>query len=375
MKLITKLHASIYSVWESLPKAYLYFDNIASAKSWRNKFRKVTSGYNRNRDSKPSMPRLTKQQKKEICAYYRKLYPRLLRPVHLFHQFYYEKTGDYNLNYIPDDLWYSVIDPHFNDWTAAKYLDNKCLYMRLFPTVPQPRTVAFRMNGCWLDENYLPISVETVHSRFAAQKELVIKRATESLGGKGVYFVSGKDIATEAFRLIKDIKGDIVVQESFQQHPAMAKLNSESVNTVRVLSLLKDNQVSILSVIIRMGINGARVDNASSGGITCGVTESGRLKEIAYSAAGDRFKEHPTTHLPFDSVTIPAFDELKNLVVRLHNSFPVFRLVSWDIAIDVLGRPTLIEANLCNGELDFHQLNNGPVFGDNTERILAELVR
>lgn len=35
--------------------------------------------------------------------------------------------------------------------------------------------------------------------------------------------------------------------------------------------------------------------------------------------------------------------------------------------------PMLIEANLCDGELDFHQLNNGPLFGVDTEEILSEV--
>ena len=41
--------------------------------------------------------------------------------------------------------------------------------------------------------------------------------------------------------------------------------------------------------------------------------------------------------------------------------------------VPVTTSPTLIEANLCNGELDFHQLNNGPLFGEDTERILKEV--
>jgi hypothetical protein len=47
--------------------------------------------------------------------------------------------------------------------------------------------------------------------------------------------------------------------------------------------------------------------------------------------------------------------------------------VSWDIAFDEQENPVLIEANLKDGELDFHQLNNGPLFGDDTEKILDEV--
>ena len=57
----------------------------------------------------------------------------------------------------------------------------------------------------------------------------------------------------------------------------------------------------------------------------------------------------------------------------LHAQMPRFRLVSWDFAIDPDGEPVLIEANLHYGELDFHQINNGPIFGEDTEKILKEV--
>ena len=43
------------------------------------------------------------------------------------------------------------------------------------------------------------------------------------------------------------------------------------------------------------------------------------------------------------------------------------------MACDENNEPGLIEANLCDSELDFHQLNNGPVFGEDTELILQEV--
>lgn len=33
----------------------------------------------------------------------------------------------------------------------------------------------------------------------------------------------------------------------------------------------------------------------------------------------------------------------------------------------------IIEANLCDGQLDLHQLTNGPLFGDDTVKILDEV--
>ncbi len=61
------------------------------------------------------------------------------------------------------------------------------------------------------------------------------------------------------------------------------------------------------------------------------------------------------------------------MVKHCHERMGHFRLISWDVAIGENNEPILIEANLRNGECDFHQLNNGPLFGELTDRVLTEV--
>jgi hypothetical protein len=182
-----------------------------------------------------------------------------------------------------------------------------------------------------------------------------------------------KDILEEFTAAVNNIPGDIVVQRPFKQHPVLNSVNSSSVNTIRILSLLRNDGVKIYSCILRMGVNGAKVDNASSGGITCGIQDDGRLKSVAYSLKGDKYLVHPSSKVKFSDIVIPSFEEAKNIVKKLHVTIPHFRLVSWDIVIDESGAPTLLEANLKYGGIEVHQLNNGPLFGEDTEKILQEV--
>jgi hypothetical protein len=39
-------------------------------------------------------------------------------------------------------------------------------------------------------------------------------------------------------------------------------------------------------------------------------------------------------------------------------------MVSWDYAIDYEGNPVLIEANIPTGQIDFDQLNIGPILAN-----------
>lgn len=331
------------------------------SKYWRNDFSDRVGNFT-----------LDSKQIAEIKKYYGRL--NLLFDVsELFHTFYTEKTGIFDLKYIPDDIYYCYIDPYFNKWDKALVIDNKCLYPRLFAGVRQPEMVLTRVNGIWTDSDGVLCNKEKIKYIVKANEELVIKQANESEGGKNIFFISGENITDKFFDDCKEIKNDIVVQKVIKQHKEIAKLNSSSINTIRILSMLSEDGVKIYSAIIRMGINGSRVDNVCSGGVTCGIDENGRLKGVAYTAAGEKFTTHPSSGVKFDTVTVPSFDKACELVRKIHPSFSDFRLVSWDIAITEDAEPLLIEANFRYGELDFHQLNNGPVFGDDTEKILNKV--
>ena len=311
------------------------------------------------------------EARRKVLAYYGPYYP--VDPV--FHEFYTEKTGVFDERYIPNDCYYSYINSFYNNVGAARVLDNKCFYTRMFgERCKYPRTLAYRMNHFWYDENLSQLSEADLMRIVGEEKEIVVKKASESAGGHGVSFLCGGDIAAQFEKTCREIAGDIVVQYPFRQHEELSRLHAESVNTVRVMSLLrKDGEVKICSVVVRIGIGDSRVDNAGSGGIICGVQEDCRLKDRAFKPQGDVFYTHPTNGVHFSDHTVPSFEAIKKLVRELHPLVPHFRLVSWDISVDEAGDPVLIETNLNYGELEFHQLCNGPVFGEDTKQILDEV--
>ncbi len=81
--------------------------------------------------------------------------------------------------------------------------------------------------------------------------------------------------------------------------------------------------------------------------------------------------EHPITRRAFAGFTVPSYAEACSLAVSLHRRLPGFGMVSWDVAIDAEGSPVLIESNLRYQEINFLQLNNGPLFGRYTDEVLS----
>ncbi len=316
-----------------------------------------------------------KELSKEQIDLIKKYYKPYFKLNALFHAFYTEKTARFDVRYIPDDIWFTEIIRHFNNREKSKILAHKSYYERMFvgTGVKQAKTIIHRMNGFWYDSFMNMISKNEVDEIITKEDELFVKIASGSCGGRGVFHITNEvDILSE-FNKVSSIDKDIIVQLAIKQHHELEKVGKSSVNTIRVLSMLNEKEVKIYSTILRMGVGNSKVDNASSGGITCGINENGQLKDVAYTMFGEKFDCHPTTKVKFSEVTVPSYDKILDAVKRLHPLIPDFRLVSWDVAVDENAEPILVEANLCMGQLDFHQLNNGPIFKEDTVKILDEV--
>ena len=291
------------------------------------------------------------------------------------HAFYTERTGVFTPYYLPMDVYLNVVDEYFNDREASKIMDNKCYYYTTFKDIPQPEPVAFRMGGLWYSKNMELIPKDEVYACIEKAGTTFAKQATASCGGKGIGIISAEegDVRPQFDAFLSRAKGDIVVQKAIKQHKDMAAIHPSSVNTLRIISLLTQDGVKIYSSIVRVGVGGEKVDNASRGGVTCGITEAGLCKKDVYKLNGEHFDKHPTNGFVFEGYKIPEFEKAKELVKKAHPMVPHFKLVSWDIAIQENGEPIMVEANLAKGSSEFHQLNNGPLFGEDTKKILDEV--
>ncbi len=314
---------------------------------------------------------LTREQKNQILEFYAP-YEKVTT---IFHQMYYEKTGVFSEKYLPIDIYTNVIDEYFNPRNEAKVLDNKCYYRTIFSGLRQPESIVYRIGGFWYDGEMQLITIEKAKQIVAEEKELFLKAATESYGGKGVKYIcrESKNYLDDFKNFIKETKGDLLAQRAVKQHKDIAVINESSVNTIRMISLLTNDGAKIYSSILRVGVKGKKVDNYTSGGLTIGIKEDGTLNQYAYNAKGERFDRHPSNGFVFDGYQVPCYDKAREVVMKAHPMVPHFRLVSFDIAITEEGEPVFVEANLCKGSAEIHEFNNGPLFGDDTRKILDEV--
>ena len=253
------------------------------------------------------------------------------------------------------------------------------MYDLYFPDVIQPKTIARNINGDNQDEFYRFLSENDLVELCEKEGSVVIKKSVTSDGGHGVYFWNKTDGQGVLKQTLSELAQDFIVQEVLVQHPVLAKLHPDSINTIRIVTLNFKGAIHVLSAGIRMGIKGNKVDNGHCGGIFVGIDKTtGRLQKDAFSLlTRQRFlNEHPTTHAVFSECVIPSFDKcldmVKILAPRLER---VSRLTSWDVSVNENGEPVLVEVNLAYGNLFMHQYVNGPIFGDLTEDVLNEVLK
>ncbi len=357
-----KLKAFYMGFWE---KPETFVANVIS---------KIQENRNVNKYKKSGF-KLTKEQKKAIKDFWKPY-----KNVSCKWAKYYSAMNDnFDPRYIPNDLYYTKIDQHFNSRKLGYGFNDKNYYSKIFAGIKQPEVVIRKINGLLFDADYCQLSVEDAKSKILKYDETICKPSQESGSGRGIFFFDSKDESTVNDFLTNAEYDDYVVQKLIVQHSELDKVHKGSINCIRICSILFEDGVHILSSVLRMGFGDSKVDNATAAankqydGMSCGIDENGSLKKFAHGYnTGAKCSQHPDG-LVFEGFKIPSYDKAVELVKSAHPLIGHFRLVSWDIAIDEGGEPVLIEANMRKGGINFHQFNNGPLFGDLTEKVLKEV--
>lgn len=180
------------------------------------------------------------------------------------------------------------------------------------------------------------------------QVDVIFFRPLSLNGGKGCFKLYRKtflqQLASEYENLIN---GDYIATEVITQHPDINAIYSKSINTVRIVTHNDNGCFKVIYSIIRFGVNGSVVDNASAGGLCVAINqESGTLKDLAYrnlEFGGGNFDKHPDTDFKFENFLVPYFKESCELVKAASKRIPN-GLIGWDIAVTPTG-PTIIEGN------------------------------
>lgn len=210
----------------------------------------------------------------------------------------------------------------------------------------------------------------------ASGKKFVMK-PRKGFGGRGVqvlqvrgadYFLNGqKKGLDEIFSSLDDY---ILVPFVYQDEYA-SRVNPNSLNTIRLLTAVLDDEVVVLGAFHRFGSSTTgNVDNFSTGGISAKINLQSGIIESAYcfdkkTNKKKKIEYHPDSKEAIMGLQIPKWKEIVEEIVELHGKIRFVRYIGWDIAITTDGY-TIVESNDVT-DVDSFQIH-GPLLADEVNK-------
>ncbi len=265
----------------------------------------------------------------------------------------------------------TVITRGINNSFMVKYNNPK--YLHIFHNkIEFNRTFDKYLNREWLELNG---KNKKEFADFCLKHKVIMAKPIDSQCGTGIEKIDTterklKDLYDE---LLED--GKRLVEEVAEQCKQLSELHPDSINTLRVVTLLG----SVVAVYLRIGNNHNSVDNFNHEGLAVPVEiESGEIIYKALDKSGHLYEEHPLTKKKITGLVIPRFKEVLALCETAALEVPEVGYVGWDVCVGK-EKCFFIEANEFPGHdiygLPPHRTNNLgllPVFRKAEERKFEE---
>ncbi len=273
--------------------------------------------------------------------------------------------------YLPEDIWHLYIEPALNNKSYNKAFNDKNLlnlaqYADLFPKV-----ILHIIEGICYSADYCRLSFSDATQLLPHDRPFVAKNSIDSGGGKGVRFYDPTMNKITIDDIIKTHGNNVVLQEEEKQHPWFERFNKDSINTIRVTTYrsIRDEKVNVLQMLFRIGKKGSKVDNQSSGGIACGIDDSGKLNTWGCDKLSNKFHEINGIQLSELNI-IPDIELVKSTCIEIAKKRFYERVLVFDTWRDQTNKIRLTEINNVNIGIEDLQKNNGPLLGAYTEEVV-----
>jgi hypothetical protein len=270
----------------------------------------------------------------------------------------------------------------------ASILNNKIFFGQLISSIiDSPKILCFVYKGKvlpYIDSKI--ISFDYFLDYLKLEKSFILK-PIDNDGGVGVVKVEYNDnglLWNNNFITIKQFKNKVseldnyFISETIKQHDYSNNLYSESVNTVRLLTMIDPltKKPFIGACAHRIGNDTSKpVDNCAKGGYTAWVDVNtgliGKAVNTKYKGVTPQFYfKHPDSNNPIEGVQIPFFEELKEQAFLLHDRLSFIEYIGWDFVLGIDNNWIVIEGNDC-ADLKLHQVHEPLLRNNNVKEFYS----
>ena len=268
-------------------------------------------------------------------------------------------SGRFKEGWVPENYYGSVVVPKLQG-RYGRIADLRGLNAVMLQSEAFPDVLAY-VNGIFFDTAYRFVSPDAVKEQLFKGHARVVFKLDNSLQGKGIH-----SFTRESFRIEQITRlGNGLFQRVIQPHRLFAKFAKQSVATLRITTVYKDNgEVSVRACHLRMG-SGDETHVQSKTEIRVPINlESGTFHEVGYTAEYREIKIHPTSQVAFAGNVIPVFKACVDTVTELHQKTPYTRCIGWDVTVDQEANVRLLEWNAEHNGIKFSEATQGPCFAD-----------
>jgi len=265
-----------------------------------------------------------------------------------------ELSDDELCSYIPPFFWYKLFLPYHTPRTYAFIGENKIVIEQFFRSlaIPRPVTLGIVLGGFLYSGGMETLQFDELQKTSA---EKIFVKPVDGWGGRGIHIFhkgsNGGYFSTDGTGFRDFITGltsekrDAIIQEGIPQDPGIAGIHPESVNTCRIITENTDGAVRAVCAVWRMGRGPSEIDNVSSGGMCTHVDiVTGKTGAFAVSTTRETFLEHPDSHIPFETCSVPQWQAIRNFAIQSAGKLPFLTYIGWDIALTPDG-PVALEIN------------------------------
>ncbi|MCH5228539.1 MAG: hypothetical protein J1F12_00910 [Muribaculaceae bacterium] len=276
-----------------------------------------------------------------------------------------------------------IISDFLNEKKYIPLYQDKNLFDKFLPGM-LPQTIIRKIDNHFYNDKYKKIDLNNSkldeilkESNF---ETIVVKETIETDSGRGVKIFNknsnnifiDKELNILDFNYLNNLSNDIIIQEGVKQHKVLSNLCKSSINTIRIATYksIKDDEIKILSSVIRIGHEGSPVDNLHQGGCMVRINDDGKLNKYAVNQYGQKFLKHNNIDFEKQDIYIPNWNQIISFAKKINELLPHLRLLQLDISLNENGNPILIEFNCTGFSMWISQFTGTPALGEYTSEIL-----
>lgn len=313
------------------------------------------------------------------AGYLRRLKRDMIRSLFRYGSYYSEyflfgyegQDAEYRASFITEGIRMSFY-PRMNQRKNTDLLENKYRTYKKFQEFYKREMIRIRKGEEPTEENVKRLA------EFAARHETYVVKPVYAAFGHFVRAERLSDYGSAAEAHRRYSKYGAVIEERIEQGEAMAVIHRDSVNTLRLPTVIVRNEtgepeIRLFHPSLRTGRGDSFVDNFSAGGVSALIDPgNGVIYTDGADKQGHSYVCHPDSGVCFRGFQIPEWEQAVAMVKRAAGMIPDNHYCGWDLAYSADRGWCMVEAN-CTAQMGAMQMVTKTGRRQELEALIAQM--